>query len=145
MASLNKCAFIGNLGRDPESRTFQNGDMITNASIACSESWKDKTTGEKKEKTEWIPLVFSGGLAKVAADYLRKGSTIYVEGKFTTRKWQDKEGVDRYSTEVRVDNMQMLSKREGGDSAPQQRAAAPAPRAAAPAQQSMADDDSIPF
>ena len=158
MASLNHCSFIGNLGRDPETRFFSNGDKITNASIACTESWKDKTSGEKKERTEWVNLVFTGGLADVAEKYLRKGSQIHVSGKFTTRKWQDKEGVDRYSTEIRVGDMVMLSKAPGQQdqgggqpattsqrpasaSAAQQR---PAQRGGAvPAQNDMGDD--IPF
>ena len=142
MASLNRCAFIGNLGRDPEVKTFSTGDKIANVSIACTESWKDKNTGEKKEKTEWIPLVFGGKLVDIVEKYVKKGSSIYVEGKFTTRKWQDKDGQDRYSTEVRVDQLQMLGGREsgGGAAAPQQRAPAPAPRSGG----GVADDD-IPF
>ena len=154
MASLNHCSFIGNLGRDPETRFFSNGDKITNASIACTESWKDKTTGDKKERTEWIPLVFTGGLADVAEKYLRKGSQVYVTGKYTTRKWQDKEGVDRYSTEIRVGELVMLGKPGeaaggGGQAAPQQRAAAPAQQQRGQAQQRQQapidDSDDIPF
>ena len=153
MASVNRAEFIGNLGRDPESRSFSNGDKIVNVSIACTESWKDKTTGDKKERTEWIPLVFTGGLADVAEKYLRKGSQVYVTGKYTTRKWQDKEGVDRYSTEIRVGELVMLGKPGeaaggGGQAAPQQRAAAPAQQQRGQAQQrqqSSVDDDDIPF
>ena len=113
MASLNHCSFIGNLGRDPETRFFSNGDKITNASIACTESWKDKTSGEKKERTEWVNLVFTGGLADVAEKYLRKGSQIHVSGKFTTRKWQDKDGQERYTTEIEAEEMKMLGSRQG--------------------------------
>ena len=154
MASLNHCSFIGNLGRDPETRFFSNGDKITNASIACTESWKDKTSGEKKERTEWVNLVFTGGLADVAEKYLRKGSQVYVSGKFTTRKWQDKDGVDRYSTEIRVGELVMLGKPGestggGGQAAPQQRAAAPAQQQRGQAQQRQQapidDSDDIPF
>jgi len=156
MASLNSCSFIGNIGRDPETKTFQNGDKITNASIACTETWKDKTSGERKERTEWVSLVFTGGLADVAGQYLRKGSQVYVSGKFTTRKWTDKDGVDRYSTEIRVGELVMLGKPGesagggGGQAAPQQRQAAPAQQrqAAAPQRQQqrpMDDDSDVPF
>jgi single-strand DNA-binding protein len=101
MAGLNKCAFIGNLGADPESRSLNNGGEVVNLRLAVSESWKDKTTGERKEKTEWVPVViFNEGLARVAKSYLRKGSKVYVEGALQTRKWQDQSGADRYSTEV---------------------------------------------
>lgn len=98
---LNQCQFIGNLGADPEVRTFQNGNKVCNLRLAVSESWKDKNTGERKERTEWISVaIFSEGLARVAEQYLRKGSKVYVRGKFTTRKWQDQSGADRYSTEI---------------------------------------------
>lgn len=99
--SLNKVQIIGNLGRDPEIRTFNNGNKVCNFSVACSESWKDRDTGERKERTEWVNVaIFQEGLIRVAEQYLRKGSKVYVEGKFTTRKWQDQSGQDRYSTEV---------------------------------------------
>lgn len=99
--SLNRVTLIGNLGRDPEVRRFDNGGGVCSFSLACSESWRDKNTGEKREKTEWINIsVFSEGLIKVCESYLRKGSKVYVEGKFQTRKWQDQNGNDRYSTEV---------------------------------------------
>jgi single-strand DNA-binding protein len=99
--SVNKVILIGNLGADPEVRQFQNGGQVCNLRIATSESWRDKTTGEKKEKTEWHSVaIFSEGLVKVAQSYLKKGSKIYIEGKLQTRKWQDKDGNDRYTTEV---------------------------------------------
>lgn len=156
-SSLNHCTFIGNLGRDPEVRHFASGDAVCNVTIACTERWKDKTSQETKEKTEWIPLVFIGPLAEVAGKYLHKGSKVHVSGKFTTRKWQDKDGVDRYTTEVRVADLIMLDGRPAGDGeqrAPAQRAAAPAPRPAAgraapapaEAQGGFDDmDDDIPF
>jgi len=98
---LNQCQFIGNLGRDPETRTFSNGNKVCNLRIACSETWRDKQTGERKEKTEWISVaLFSEGLIRVAEQYLRKGSKVYVSGKMVTRKWQNQEGKDQYSTEI---------------------------------------------
>lgn len=154
MASVNKVILVGNVGRDPETRTFPSGDQVTNVSIATTEKWKDKNTGEKKEATEWHRLVFNGGLAKVAADYIRKGSEIYVEGQIKTRKWTDQAtGQERYATEIRVDQLQLLGQRQQqGGQAPaqqQQRAAAPA-RAPAPAQRAAGGgfsdmDDDIPF
>ncbi len=101
--SVNKVILIGNLGADPESRTFQNGNKVCNLRIATSEDWKDKNTGERKEKTEWHTVsIFQEGLVRVAEQYLRKGSKVYIEGKLSTRKWQDQSGQDRYSTEVAV-------------------------------------------
>ena len=97
---LNRCEFIGNLGRDPEVRSTQSGDKVASLSIAVSEAWKDKNTGEKRERTEWVPITIWGPLAKVAEQYLRKGSKIYVAGKFQTRKWQDQSGNDRWTTDV---------------------------------------------
>lgn len=98
---LNQCQFIGNLGRDPEVRTFQNGNKVCNLRVAVSETWKDKNTGERKERTEWVSVaIFSEGLARVAEQYLRKGSKVYISGKMTTRKWQDQSGQDKYSTEI---------------------------------------------
>jgi len=97
---LNQCQFIGHLGRDPETRNFANGGQVCNLRIACTEKWKDKD-GNRQEKTEWIPVaIFNDGLIRVAEQYLRKGSKVYVSGKFTTRKWQDQSGADRYSTEI---------------------------------------------
>ena len=99
--SVNKVILVGNLGRDPESRSFQNGGKVVELRIATSESWKDKSSGERKEKTEWHPVkVFNEGLANVAERFLRKGSKVYIEGALTTRKWQDQSGADRYSTEI---------------------------------------------
>lgn len=99
--SLNQCNFIGNLGRDPEVRSFQNGGKVCNLRLAVSETWKDKNTGERKERTEWVSVaIFSEGLARVAEQYLRKGSKVFISGKMQTRKWQDQSGQDRYSTEV---------------------------------------------
>ena len=101
---LNQCSFIGNLGRDPEIRSFSNGGRVCNLRLAVSEKWKDKNSGERKEKTEWISIaIFNDGLIGVAERYLRKGSKLFVQGKFTTRKWQDSSGNDRYSTEVVID------------------------------------------
>lgn len=113
MASVNKVILIGNLGRDPETRYAPSGDAICNLTIATSEQWKDKATGERREATEWHRVVFFGRVAEVAAQYLRKGSQIYVEGRLQTRKWQDKDGQDRYTTEIRGDEMKMLGSRQG--------------------------------
>lgn len=100
MSSLNQVSVIGNLGRDPEIKIMSNGDKVANMSIAVSEKWKDKNTGEKKEKTEWVPVTIWGPLVNVVENYLKKGSKVFVQGKFQTRKWQDQSGADRYSTEV---------------------------------------------
>lgn len=114
MASVNKVQIIGNLGRDPETRTFPSGDMVANVRIATTDRWRDKETGEEKSATEWHSVVFNGRLAEVVAKYLHKGSQVYVEGSLRTRKWQDKDGQDRYSTEIRADTMQMLGSRQDG-------------------------------
>jgi single-strand DNA-binding protein len=167
MASVNKVILVGNLGRDPEMRAFPNGDQVANVSLATTDKWKDKQTGETREHTEWHRLVFNGRLAETVGKYLRKGSQIYVEGSIRTRKWQDQQtGQDRYSTEIRADQMTMLGKREGmgdpsseagdGYDAPAPSRPAPAPRAAAPAPSSAPAaakpssgfddmDDDIPF
>lgn len=157
MASVNKVIIVGNLGRDPETRYAPNGDAICNITVATTDSWKDKATGEKKEQTEWHRIGFYGRLAEIAGQYLKKGSSVYVEGSLRTRKWQDKQGQDRYTTEIRADSMQMLGGRQGsggggsesygggGDysqpaiapSRPQRPAAPPAPR--------PDDDFDIPF
>ena len=108
MPSVNKVMLLGNLGRDPEVRTFPNGDSVCNFSIATSTSWKDKVSGDKKEKTEWHNIVMYRKLAEIAGEYLKKGSSIFIEGSLQTRKWQTKEGQDRYTTEVVADTMQML-------------------------------------
>lgn len=121
MASVNKVIIVGNLGRDPETRYSPSGDAITNIAVATTESWKDKNTGEKKEQTEWHRIAFYRKLAEIAGQYLKKGSAVYIEGKLQTRKWNDKEGVERYTTEIIADSMQMLG---GGtksdDAAPRQ-------------------------
>lgn len=146
MASVNKVIIVGNLGCDPETKTFSNGDQVCNITVATTEKWKDKNTGEQKEATEWHRIVFSGKLAEIAGQYLRKGASVYVEGSLKTRKWTDRAGVEKYATEIRATTMQMLGgKQDGGGGAP--RAAAPAP-ARAPAGggggYGPADDD-IPF
>ena len=113
MASVNKWIGIGNLGKDPDMRYTASGDAICNFSIACSESWKDKATGEKKEQTEWVRISFFGKLAEICGQYLKKGSQVYIEGSLRTRKWQDKQsGADRYSTEIVARDMQMLGGRK---------------------------------
>jgi single-strand DNA-binding protein len=112
MASVNKVIIIGNLGRDPETRYMPEGGAITNISVATTEKWKDKT-GEMQEKTEWHRVAFFGKLAEIAGEYLKKGSQVYVEGRLQTRKWQDKDGQDKFSTEIVADRMQMLGSRQG--------------------------------
>src|SRR5690606_20519150 len=149
MASLNKTLIIGHLGRDPETRYMPNGEAVTNVAVATTESWKDKNSGEKKELTEWHRITFYRKLAEIAGQYLKKGSAVYIEGRLQTRKWTDKEGVERYTTEIIADTMQMLGGRPGagggsasmdddyGSSAPAPRqssgggAARPAPKPAA--------------
>ena len=117
MASVNKVILVGNLGRDPEVRYSPDGGAICNVSIATTSSWKDKTSGDRREETEWHRVVFYNRLAEIAGEYLRKGRPVYVEGRLKTRKWQNKEGVDQYTTEVVADQMQMLGGRDsGGDS-----------------------------
>lgn len=111
---VNKVILVGNLGKDPETRYMPNGKAVTNFSIATSESWKDKQTGEQREQTEWHNIVMYDRLAEIAAEYLKKGSQVYIEGKLRTRKWQDKEGRDRYTTEINANEMQMLGGRPGG-------------------------------
>ena len=174
MASVNKVIIVGNLGRDPEMRTFPSGDQVANVTIATTDKWKDKQTGESKESTEWHRVVFNGRLAEIVGQYLRKGSQVYVEGSLRTRKWTDQAGVEKYSTEIRADTMQMLGSRQGmggqgggqqgggyepqaprraapppqRPAAPPQRPApAPAPMAQAPRAASGFDDmdDDIPF
>ena len=114
MASVNKVIIVGNLGRDPETRYATSGSAICNITVATSRQWKDKTSGEKKEETEWHRVVFYDRLAEIAGEYLKKGRPVYVEGRLKTRKWQDKEGVDRYTTEIVAEEMQLLGSREGG-------------------------------
>jgi len=162
MASVNKVILVGNLGRDPEVRYSPDGAAICNVSIATTSQWKDKNSGERREETEWHRVVFYNRLAEIAGEYLKKGRSVYVEGRLKTRKWQDKEtGADRYSTEIVADQMQMLGGRDsggdmgGGDSggfsqpparrAPQQQQPRPAAPAAAPASNLADMDDDIPF
>lgn len=168
MASVNKVIIVGNLGRDPETRYMPNGDAVTNVTVATTESWKDKNSGEKKELTEWHRITFYRKLAEIAGQYLKKGSQIYVEGRLQTRKWTDKDGVERYTTEIIADTMQMLGSRQGsgggasagggygggmdddyGSPAPAQRPAAGgggAPRSAPRPAPNFSDmDDDIPF
>jgi single-strand DNA-binding protein len=144
---VNKVILVGNLGADPETRYMPSGGAVTNIRIATSESWKDKGTGEQQERTEWHTIAFFGRLAEIAAEYLRKGSQVYIEGRLRTRKWQDKQGADRWSTEVIANEMQMLGSRPG--------AGAPAMEAsgggggsrssAPPAPPAEEFDDEIPF
>jgi single-strand DNA-binding protein len=134
---INKVILVGNLGKDPETRYMPSGSAVTNLRIATTESWKDKTTGEQTERTEWHAVAMFGRLAEIAAEYLRKGSQVYIEGKLRTRKWQDKtSGQDRYTTEIIADEMQMLGSKGGGGAGA---------GATAPARQSaVADADSGP-
>ena len=151
MASVNKVIIVGNLGADPETRYLPSGEAVANIRVATTDRWKDKASGEMKEATEWHRISFFGRLAEVAGEYLKKGSQVYVEGQLRTRKWQDKEGQDRYSTEIRADVMQMLGRREGGGEAREPSAPRSEPRAEAkPAAKKPAgkfDDmeDDIPF
>jgi single-strand DNA-binding protein len=140
---VNKVILVGNLGADPEVKYMPNGNAVANVTVATSESWKDKQSGEQKDKTEWHRVVFFRRLAEIAGEYLKKGSQIYIEGKLQTRKWQDKNGNDRYTTEIIANEMQMLGGRGGGSAdfgAASSSAAAPAPAA-------VVDefDDDIPF
>jgi len=142
---INKVIIVGNLGGDPETRYMPSGSAVTNLTVATNESWKDKQTGEQKERTEWHKVAMFNRLAEIAAEYLRKGSQVYIEGKLRTRKWQDKEGKDRWTTEIIADEMQMLSGRGGGGggSAPMSQDSG---SASAPAQAGPDDfDDDIPF
>ena len=153
MASVNKVIIVGNLGRDPETRYLPSGEAVTNISVATTSSWKDKASGEKKEETEWHRVSAFGRLAEIMGEYLKKGSQVYIEGQLRTRKWQDKEGKDRYTTEIRADVMQMLGSRAGAGEPREPRSeSAPrgdAPKAGAPAKKPAGkfDDmeDDIPF
>ena len=144
---VNKVILIGNLGQDPEVRYMPNGNAVANITLATSESWKDKNSGETQEKTEWHRVVFFRRLAEVVGEYLKKGSKVYVEGRLQTRKWQDNNGQDRYTTEIVADQMQMLDSRGGGSAAFEGRPAqqsAPAASSPPPMQDDGFDDD-IPF
>ena len=164
MASINKVILIGNLGRDPELRSFPDGGSICNITIATTRNWKDKNSGEKVEETEWHRVVFRDRLAEIAGEYLKKGRPVYVEGRLKTRKWTDKDGIEKYTTEIVAEQMQLLGGREGmgggeeggydtgGGSDRPARAPAPRPaqRPSAPAPQKSATgfddmDDDIPF
>lgn len=118
MASVNKVLLIGNLGADPETRYAPSGDAICNIRLATTETWRDKATGERREATEWHRIGFYGKLAEIAGQYLRKGSQVYIEGSLRTRKWQDQSGQDRYSTEIRADELKMLGRKEDGSGEP---------------------------
>lgn len=163
MASVNKVILVGNLGKDPETRYAPSGDAFCTITVATTDTWKDKNSGERKEATEWHRVVFNGRLAEIAGQYLKKGRPVYIEGSLRTRKWTDNSGVERYTTEIRADQMQMLGSRDGageggnrgGDNYNQ---APPPPRsrpAAAPAQPQVQSapqgggfgdfDDDIPF
>lgn len=119
MASINKVLLLGHLGKDPETRYMPNGDAVCNITVATSESWKDKATGEKKEATEWHRIVLYRKLGEIAGEYLKKGALVYIEGALKARKWQDKDGIDRYITEIVADKLQMLDTRGQQDSAPE--------------------------
>src|SRR5450759_4327921 len=126
MESVNKVILVGRLGKDPEVRSLPDGGAVCNITLATSETWKDKTSGEKQEKTEWHRVTFYRRLAEIVGEYLKKGSQVYVEGRLETRKWQDKEGKDRYTTEIIADRMQMLGSRSGqGDPSGRERSAEP--------------------
>lgn len=158
MASVNKVIIVGNLGRDPETRYTPSGEALTTISVATTDTWRDKASGEKKENTEWHRIVFFGKLAEIAGQYLKKGSQVYIEGSLRTRKYTDKDGVEKYATDIRADTMQMLGSRQGmgggGAMDDGYESAAPAPRQnAAPASRPAAKpaanfsdmDDDIPF
>lgn len=164
MASVNKVIIVGNLGRDPEVRYTPSGSAVCNVSVASTRNWKNKDTGERQEETEWHRVVFYDRLAEIAGEYLKKGRSVYVEGRLKTRKWQDKDGKDQYTTEIIAQEMQMLGSREGGGmsddrggddyggGAPQRSAPAARPAASKPAPSKSASatgfdnmDDDIPF
>ena len=145
---VNKVILVGNLGADPEVKYMPNGNAVANVTLATSETWKDKQSGENKEKTEWHRVVFFRRLAEIAGEYLKKGSQVYIEGKLQTRKWQDKNGNDRYTTEIIANEMQMLGGRGGGGGSADfgGASASPSAPAAAPAATAGGDfDDDIPF
>jgi len=164
MASVNKVILVGNLGRDPETRFAPSGSAICNITIATSRNWKDKSSGEKREETEWHRVVFYDKLAEIAGEYLKKGRPVYVEGRLKTRKWTDKDGVEKYTTEIIAEEMQLLGGREGGGGGADDEgynrnretdsgrassrpapSRAPAPAASKPASDFSDMDDDIPF
>ncbi|MGI9203211.1 MAG: single-stranded DNA-binding protein [Woeseiaceae bacterium] len=143
---VNKVIIVGNLGNDPDTKYMPSGSAVTNLSVATNESWKDKQTGEQKDRTEWHRVAMFGRLAEIAAEYLRKGSQVYIEGKLRTRKWQDQQGNDKYTTEIIADEMQMLGGRSGGG-APAMGGGSGGPPPSAPPQGGSGSDfdDDIPF
>lgn len=150
---INKVILVGHLGKDPETKYMPSGGAVTNITVATSESWKDKTSGEKQEKTEWHRVVFFNKLAEIAGEYLKKGSQVYVEGSLRTRKWQNKEGVDQYTTEIVANEMQMLGGKPGSGGGGGDYSQAPSGRSASsqssqqaqPAGMDVPFDDDIPF
>lgn len=146
MRGVNKVILIGMLGKDPETKTFANGGSVTTFSIATSERWKDKNTGEMKEQTEWHSIVLNNKLGEIAQQYLRKGSKVYIEGSLHTRKWQDQNGQDRYTTEIRGDQMQMLGdKGDNQQPAPQQQQGYAQPKQPIAGGGTSGLDDDLPF
>ncbi|MFZ6727385.1 single-stranded DNA-binding protein [Undibacterium sp. MH2W] len=150
MASVNKVIIVGNLGKDPETRYTPSGDAMTNITVATTDSWKDKATGEKREQTEWHRITFFGKLAEIAGQYLKKGSQVYVEGSLRTRKYTDKDGVEKYATDIKADSMQMLGGRsDAGSAAPASRQSSAQDQRPASASNSAPNfsdmDDDIPF
>jgi single-strand DNA-binding protein len=160
MASVNKVILVGNLGRDPEVRYMPSGSAICTVTLATSRQWKDKTSGERQEETEWHRVTFFDRMAEIAGEYLKKGRPVYVEGRLKTRKYTDKDGVEKYSTEIVATDMQLLGGREGGGGGGDDMGSAPAPRSAPPARSAAAPapkpaarsstgfddmDDDIPF
>lgn len=145
MASVNRVTLIGNIGKDPETRYMSNGDAVTNITLATTDAWKDKN-GEKQEKTEWHSIVFYRKLAEIAGEYLKKGRSVYIEGRLETRKWTDKQGIERYTTQIIADDMKMLGNRPAGDQQ-QSSQSTPTTASAGATQSSGFDDmdDDIPF
>ncbi|MBP9712380.1 MAG: single-stranded DNA-binding protein [Sterolibacterium sp.] len=149
MASVNKVILVGNLGKDPDVRYMPSGEAVTNVTLATTETWKDKATGEKRDATEWHRVVFFRKLAEIAGQYLKKGSQVYIEGSLKTRKWQDKDGQERYTTEVVADEMKMLGSRQGsgdggGDYSPRERPAPSGGVAARPQASSSSQSANMP-
>lgn len=147
MSSLNQVQLIGRLGKDPESRSFQDGTSVCNFSLATTEKWKDKTTGETREATEWHRISAYGKLAEICQQYLQKGSTIFVQGSLHTKEWTDKDGVKRYTTEIRADMMKMLGAKPEGEGKPAAANAPAAPKRQAARQEQYEDplDENVPF
>lgn len=142
---INKVIVLGNLGNDPETRHMPNGNAVTNTSIATSESWKDKNTGQQQEKTEWHRVVFFNRLAEIAGEYLRKGSKVYIEGSLRTRKWEDSNGVERHTTEIVASDMQMLDSKPDGQQGGYQQQPSQPQQQSAPSPAAAEFEDDIPF